>query len=347
MPLIQDIQTKQISKPVLLNFMTSREISRRLAVEVIQVTLILDNGFMQSAEVVAPLYICGETPEKSISALERVKSELIGIELLRHRVITNILDGYRDETSSAMAGVEIAIWKCISQITQTPLWLLWGGATQEVITDFTIALNGDFAAELDAAVNSGFSTVKIKMGILGKERELSALRHLYHCHPEVTLRVDANQAFQPDEALEIIDNIQNMGFQLELMEQPTPANDLQALRRVTENSPVPIIADESVRTFADALRICEEGAAHGYNIKLMKSGISQAMSIIALAKATDMRLMLGCMLEGASNIEVSLAFACGTGAFDYVDLDSFMFVNDDGSQANFITDGNCLRIQIE
>lgn len=344
MPLIQDIQITRISKPLIKHFMTSRDTSLRGAVEAINLGLVLNDGSLETAEVVTPPYICGETSEKSVKALEDVKSELIGTDVLCHRVIADVLDKFRKTAPAAMAGMEIAVWRSISRITRTPLWILWGGAKREVITDFTISPNAEFESDLDEAVKNGFSTLKVKMGVIGKRKELSAFRQLYDKHPNVILRVDANQAFQPEEALKVIDEIRSIGLKLELMEQPTAAHDLQALRRVTEVSPIPIIADESVRTFSDALSIYEERAAHGYNIKLMKSGISQAMSMVALAQATGMRLMLGCMMEGRANTEVSLAFACGTGAFDYIDLDSFLFLQDDGSDARFKSEGEHLMM---
>jgi len=344
MPLIQDIQITKINKPLTKHFMTSRDASRRSAVESINLGILLEDGSLETSEVVTPPYICGETSEKSLKALEEVKLELIGADVMRHRIITDILNRFRETVPAAMAGVEIAVWKCISRITRTPLWMLWGGVKQEVITDFTISPNAEFESDLDEVVKAGFSTIKVKMGVLGKRKELSALRQLYDKYPNVILRVDCNQAFHPEEALEVIKEIRCIGFNLELMEQPTPAHDLQALRRVKEMSPVPIIADESVCTFSDALRIYEERAAHGYNIKLMKSGISQAMSMVALAQSTGMRLMLGCMMEGRANTEVSLAFACGTGAFDYIDLDSFMFLQDDGSDASFKSEGERLMM---
>src|SRR5205823_3336128 len=119
------------------------------------------------------------------------------------------------------------------------------------------------------------------------------------------------------------------------VEQPVLKEDLAALDQVADASPVPVFADEAVKTPRDALEVVTQTRAHGINVKLMKSGIAGALEIIAICRAAGRKLMIGCMLESSLGIAFSLALACGTGAFDYVDLDSHLLLHEEGNNPWF------------
>ena len=104
---------------------------------------------------------------------------------------------------------------------------------------------------------------------------------------------------------------------------------------IAKRSSIPIFADESVKTFSDAKQVIESTNIQGINIKMMKSGIADSFRIIDLAKAAKKDLMLGCMLETRRGISFSLALACGTGAFKYLDLDSHLLLNEKGPNSYF------------
>src|SRR5205085_9989518 len=93
----------------------------------------------------------------------------------------------------------------------------------------------------------------------------------------------------------------------------------------------------------DALRIVKETRIQGINVKLMKSGISGALDIIAIAKAGGRRLMIGCMLETRRGINASLAVACGTGVFDFVDLDSHLLLSEADQEFYFTQGGPVMK----
>jgi L-alanine-DL-glutamate epimerase-like enolase superfamily enzyme len=111
-------------------------------------------------------------------------------------------------------------------------------------------------------------------------------------------------------------------------------NDFIGMATIAELSPLPIFADESVRTPADAFRLAQT-PVHGFNCKINKNGIAGVLDIIAIAKTAGKRLMIGCMLETRRSIGFSLALACGTGAFDYIDLDSHLLLNEEGANHDF------------
>ncbi len=93
------------------------------------------------------------------------------------------------------------------------------------------------------------------------------------------------------------------------------------MRFVKDHTSIPIAADESVFTSADAINVVRTGCADYINIKLMKSGIIEAMDIAAIARSANIKLMIGCMLETKLALGCSVHFAAGMGCFSHIDLD--------------------------
>jgi L-alanine-DL-glutamate epimerase-like enolase superfamily enzyme len=119
------------------------------------------------------------------------------------------------------------------------------------------------------------------------------------------------------------------------------------MRWLTQRSPVPICADESVVTASDALRVVREGAAHAINIKIMKSGVAESLRIIAIAQTAHLQLMVGAMVETELGLTAAAHLAAGTGGFDFVDLDTHLFMEDSPFLAGFEQKGALLRLRGE
>jgi L-alanine-DL-glutamate epimerase-like enolase superfamily enzyme len=145
--------------------------------------------------------------------------------------------------------------------------------------------------------------------------------------PEAIFRLDANQSLTVKQTLELTDILLQNGITIELIEQPVLKEDLAALDEISRLSSVPIIADEACRNPREAFRLFAETAVQGVNVKLMKSGIKGALEIIEIAKAANRKLMIGCMLESEIGMAANVALACGTGAFDYIDLDGHLLLD--------------------
>jgi L-alanine-DL-glutamate epimerase-like enolase superfamily enzyme len=141
------------------------------------------------------------------------------------------------------------------------------------------------------------------------------------------LRLDADQGYTVQEALDVARALEH---QLEMLEQPTPAENLMALREVTQHSPVPILADESVCEPPSALDIASQRAAHGMNVKLATcGGLHCARQVDAIARAARMAVMVGCIHEPALLIAAGLGMALSSPSVRYSDLDGhFDLVND-------------------
>jgi L-alanine-DL-glutamate epimerase-like enolase superfamily enzyme len=329
------LKTSTLANP----FVTSRDEKQRDECTFVEVILTLEKGISVVSEAVAPVYLCGETPEISIDAIKKAAHLLEGMDVLRRTPITAFLREKMPDTPSARATLEIAIWKAIQAVTGIPLWKLWGGAVERVETDITLSASDHGKAIFEQAIDDGFGLFKVKVGVISPEEEILFLRNIYHRKPDARVRLDANQAFTASEAIRFIEDVLETGILLELMEQPVPAEDYEGLDYVSRNSPIPIIADEAVMCASDAMRIFQNTSVQGVNVKLMKFGVQEALDIAAIARIMKKKLMLGCMLESSVNLSVALAMACGTGAFHYIDLDSHILRGDVCAKMDFICQG--------
>ena len=140
--------------------------------------------------------------------------------------------------------------------------------------------------------------------------------------PNVKLRVDANQGWEAREAVRIIRAMEDKGLDLDLVEQPVPAADLDGLEFVTRSVSTPILADEAVFSERDAAEIIRRGAANLINIKLMKTGgIWGALKICRLAEENGVECMIGCMLESRLSVAAAAHLAAGQKIITRADLD--------------------------
>jgi L-alanine-DL-glutamate epimerase-like enolase superfamily enzyme len=168
---------------------------------------------------------------------------------------------------------------------------------------------------------AGFPIFKMKVG---DEEDLETVRAVAESS-DATLWVDANEAFSPEEAPEIVRELKNI--KVRLIEQPIPAAaGPAALRRVTETAePLSVVADESAVDARDVPHLY--GCVSGVNVKLAKcGGIRRALRMIHTARAADMLVMLGCMVETSLGIAAAAQIS---GLVDFVDLDGAMLLADD------------------
>ena len=229
--------------------------------------------------------------------------------------------------TSAKAAADMALWDLYGKRCGLPVYRLLGGGRKTLKTDLTISVNDPETMAEDArkAVARGFDCLKVKVGV-DPALDAKRLQAIRAAVPEsVALRVDANQAWNPRQAVRILNSLQDSGLKIELVEQPVPAADLDGLRYVTQHSDVPVLADEAVFSPEDALRILQTHAADLVNIKLMKcGGITPALRIAELADLCGAECMIGCMLEGPVAVGAAVHLACARPVITRVDLDGPM-----------------------
>jgi len=234
---------------------------------------------------------------------------------------------------SALAAIDIAIHDLIGKRLGVPLFRWFGLDPDKCpVTSFTIGIASLDEIRRKTEQAAGYHVLKVKLGGDNDREIVSAMREI----SSVPLRVDANAAWTADEALENMKWMVDQG--VELVEQPLAKDDLDGYRRLTDASPLPIIADESAEVPADVVRL--RGCVHGINIKLNKcGGLREALKMIHIARAQDMQIMLGCFIE--SSIGISAA-AHLSPLIDYADLDGHLLISNDPYEGLSLDNGRVL-----
>lgn len=164
------------------------------------------------------------------------------------------------------------------------------------------------AHEARRALARGFTTLKLKVGAESPAADLARLAAVRAAVDEAELRIDANGAWSPELAIEILREVDSLD--LELAEQPVPADDVAGLARVRAAVLVPIAADESVADFARAARVLEARAADALVLKPAALGGLRAAAILAQrARAAGVRVFVTSGLDGAIARAAALALA--------------------------------------
>lgn len=176
-----------------------------------------------------------------------------------------------------------------------------------VRTDMTLSAGepAALAARAEELVAAGFGCLKVKAS--AAHDTVAVLRAVRAAIGAGTgLRVDANQAWDAATAIRVIRAAEDAGFDLEFVEQPVAAGDLDALAAVTAAVETPVMADEAVRTAQDVRRIADRGAADLVNIKLAKTGgLVEALAAADVARRAGLGVVIGCMME--SHVAVTAA----------------------------------------
>ncbi len=241
------------------------------------------------------------------------------------------------DTPSALCAFDMAFHDLLGLAAGLPLYRLLGGYRDRIQTSITLNV-GSVQETVEMArerARQGFRMLKLKGGIEPQE-DVRRVQAVHAALPHFTLRLDAEQGYSVQQALDVA---RALGSTLEMQEQPTPAADLEALRQVTEFSPVPILADESVQGPASALEIATRRAADGLSIKLVTcGGLSRARQVDAIARAAQLITMVGCVNEPALLIAAGLSFALSSPSVRYGDLDGHFDLLDDPTVPGFIFD---------
>lgn len=260
-----------------------------------------------------PFY--GETAETVLAVLPRYEAalrdaaagDLFSVERIEAALLRAV-----GRNPAARSAISAALHDLIGKRLGLPIWKMWGLSPAAPASSFTISIGTPDEVRVETREAAAYPILKVKVGTAADEAMLAAIRDVA---PEKPLRVDANTAWSAREAVRALPMLEHYG--VELVEQPVAKDDLEGLREVRRHARIPIVADESCETAADAARLV--GAIDGVNIKLAKCGsLREALRIVHVARAHRMRVMLGCMVESTLGIAAALQLAP---LVDWVDLD--------------------------
>lgn len=320
---IERIQVGEISLPLTHPFKTALRTVE--SVDDVVVRVVGENGLEGYGEAPATAVITGETKGSVVCAIrDFIAPALTGMDLLDLDAVMGALQRCMRHNTSAKAAVDMALLDLWGKTLNAPLWRLLGGARSSFETDITISVNGvdEMVRDSLEAVERGFRVLKVKVGKDSRSdvERLTAIRAAVG--DEVALRVDANQGWSPREAVRVISEMEDAGVGAELVEQPVSADDFDGMKYVTAHVATPILADESVFSAADAVRVLAEHAADIINIKLMKTGgIWPALRLCAIAETFGARCMIGCMLESQISVAAAAHLCAARGVIAMADLD--------------------------
>lgn len=328
---IADVKIGRVSIPLKKPFKTALRVA--YSAEDVIVKVIADDGQVGFGNAPPTAVITGDTQGAIIAAVrDCIKPRLIGQEVDNLEGIMAALNSAAVNNSSAKAAVDMAVYDLFGKLHNMPLYKLLGGYRNSVITDVTVSVNDpeEMAQDARQAVAEGYTELKIKVGtdsVMDVAR-VKAVREAVGF--DIKIRLDANQGWQAKEAVRVITKFEDLGLDIELVEQPVKAHDLDGLKFVTDNVHTPILADEAVFSPYQAFQVLSMRAADLINIKLMKAGgIHNALKICQMAEAVGVECMMGCMLESKLGITAAASLVGGKKNITRSDLDAALLLAED------------------
>ncbi len=290
-------------------------------------------GVVGYGEASMPPYL-GHTVESVMAFLAKVNlgqfSDPFCIE-----DILQYVDSLSEGDAPAKAAIDIALHDLVGKLIGQPLYRIWGYNPEKTPdTSYTIGIDtADVVRKSAAECAQKYKVLKLKVGLDNDYEMIRAIRDV----TDLPVVVDANQGWKDREkALDEIFWLAGQGVQM--VEQPMPDSMLDDIAWITERSPVPIFADESIQRLKDIPRI--KGAFSGINIKLMKcTGLNEARKMLAYAQAEGMKAMLGCMTETSC---ATTAAAHLSPAVDFADLDGNLLISNDRFEGVTVREGKLI-----
>lgn len=315
-----------------------------LDLDVVRVEVAWSDGSRTAAEVSPVAPVTGETVGSVVAALTGPLADAVkGVPLADHEDLLRRLRRALPGNTTAKCALDLAVHEALGNLVARAvsqngvgapslagIATYLGTSLRPVRSDMTISLDkpGTMATEALARTAEGFDVLKLKLGGGGPALEVERVASVARAvGPAVTLRLDANQAWTPKEALAVLDGLEKAGVRPELLEQPVPAHDMAGMATVARHGSVPVLADEAVHSAADVVSVAEAGAADLVNVKLAKcGGLRAARDVIAVANACQLGVVVGCMLEPASALRAGALLAMTLPVGSAHDLDALWWV---------------------
>ncbi len=318
---------------------------RKGAAQNVFVRLTLEGGAHGYGEMAPFPEVGGEVRSSCEQIAPQLAKVMVGQPAIHYRRIARQLHDIAPSHPATRCGLETALLDALCRAVGTPLWGFWGGAdVRDRETDITIPIT-----DLDHTVmlargwySQGFRLFKTKVGA-DVDEDIRRLEALHRIFPNIALIADANQGFTQEVCRFFIKEVRQYAGNVVLLEQPVPREDLEGMAALRRDGGIPVAADESVRSIQDVKNLVRAEAADFINIKIMKTGVLEAMDIAAFAVASGLRLMIGGMVETRIGMGCSFAMALGLGGFEVLDLDTPLLLAADPVKGGYQYSGPTLQ----
>lgn len=297
----------------------------------IVLTQITYDGVTGYGEAAMPPYL-GESQASVMAFLQKVNLQQFNNPFELDDILAYV-DNIAINNTAAKASVDIALHDLVGKLMGQPWYAIWGyTAAKAPVTTFTIGIDTEEVVKQKTKEAAPYKVLKVKLGM--DEVTDKMLINTIRSVTDKPIRVDANQGWKDKHyALKMIEWLADRN--VEFVEQPMPKHDLDDMAWLTEQSPLPTIADESCQRLEDVPRL--KDVFNGINIKLMKcTGMREANKMISMAETFGMKLMIGCMTETSCAISAAAQLAP---KMDYADLDGNLLLANDCFTGMKVIDG--------
>lgn len=278
------------------------------------------DGIIGYGEASMPPYL-GQTVKSVLAFLQKVDLGQFSDPFQLEDILAYV-DSLSPGDTAAKAAVDIALHDLVGKLLQAPWYRIWGLDKEKTpSTTFTIGIDtADVVRKKTEECAELYNILKVKLGRDNDKEMIKAIRSV----TDLPIAVDANQGWKDRQyALDMIHWLKEQG--IVMVEQPMPKEQLDDIAWVTQQSPLPVFADESVQRLKDVPSL--KGAFTGINIKLMKcTGMREAWKMLTLARALDMKVMVGCMTETSCACSAAAQLSP---AVDFADLDGNLLISND------------------
>jgi len=303
----------------------------RTVAENLFIRMTLSDGSQGYGEAAPFPEVGGEIRAASLAAVSRLSRTMLGYPADQFKIIAQRLHEEAPDQPAARCALETALLDAHCHAQQVPMWALWGGTDlREHETDITIPIETpEKTLTLARGWHAkGFRLFKMKVGkdVDGDVRRLEAVHREL---PGVAFIGDGNQGFSREQCLAFVRGVARFGGRLLLLEQPLVREDLDGLAAIRRDTGIPVAADESVRSLADARQVVAQQAADYVNIKIMKTGVMEAHEIALFTLASGLKLMIGGMVETRIAMGCSFSLVLGMKGFEVLDLDTPLLLDHD------------------
>jgi len=262
------------------------------------VRILTDAGILGIGESCPFQPITGETQETNVDVAKNLRDMLKGKDPLAIESANKLFGAFLHSNPSIVAAFDMALYDILGKAAGLPVFRLLGGDKNTFETDVTTGIDTpeNMIKNAKAHIAAGFKTLKIKVG-QDPDLDVARLQAIRDAIGyDYSLRIDANQGYTVPQAIYALKKMEK--FKIQYCEQPTVFSDIAGLKQVRNESPIPVMADESLFFPSDAIKLIKADACDYFNIKLMKAGgMTNSIKISQIAEAANIRCMLGCMNE--------------------------------------------------